>query len=79
MKLIGKVSVPTEEEGTKIFEAIITENKETFDIELYEVFSDGTKGENLLLGQWASSLGSAKRRINQSTGIKSNYWKWKEI
>lgn len=78
MKLVGNISIIAEEENINL-QAIITENNGLYDIELYQLFDDGNRGKNMLPGQWASTVGSAKRQINQDRGFKNKDWDWQKI
>lgn len=74
MKIIGRRT-----EGLDVFIATITENSNGFfDIEVYQEFSDGSRNNNMI-GLWATTVGSAKKRINLETGIKSKDWEWKTV
>jgi hypothetical protein len=87
-KWIGKVCRPPEDENEKRQYkeemCIITEKQHpnievTYEIEYYFVYDNGQKSGNQMTGEWARTLGGAKRFINLDRGFKASDWTWKEI
>lgn len=46
---------------------------------MYEVFPTGEISKDKMMGVWSKSLGSAKRRLNQDSDLKSGKLKWIEF
>lgn len=85
MRYIGRLRTIAGEEpveyqiGQKYIDyiAIIDkENDSMFNIRFHKVLSDGNLDDNEMVGSWASSLASAKKRIIQDTDWKSKDFVW---
>jgi hypothetical protein len=79
MKWIGILKETFDNEAITRRAIITVENNGTYSVSLNRIYGDGSIGKDECLGQWARSLGAAKKRLIQDTGWKSSDFEWKTI
>jgi len=79
MKWIGIIKDKIEEDSSFVTRKaiIVKEPNGTYSVSLKVVYEDGSMGHDECVGQWAASLGAAKRRLMQDTDWKSSDFEWK--